>query len=169
MTGTILIALGSNRRHHRHGAPAGVVRAAMAALPALGVTVRAASRIHDTAPVGPGSRRYANAVVLATTALPLPELLRRLQGLERAFGRRRGRRWGDRVLDLDILAAGAMVVRRPGLAVPHPRLAERGFVLDPLVEVAPDWRHPRLRRTARQLRARRRRGHAGIAPAGRDA
>lgn len=137
-----------------------MVRAAIAALPASGVAILAVSSIHDTAPVGPGSRRYANAVVLAATALPLPDLLRRLQDLERAFGRRRGRRWGDRVLDLDILAAGDQVLRRAGLTVPHPRLAERAFVLDPLVEVAPGWRHPRLQLTARQLRARRLRPRA---------
>jgi 2-amino-4-hydroxy-6-hydroxymethyldihydropteridine diphosphokinase len=159
---TILIALGSNRRHGRHGAPAGVIAAAIAALAHNGLPVRAESRLHVTDPLGPGNRRYANAVVAVRTALALPEVLARLQALERDFGRRRGRRWGDRVLDLDILAAGDREVRRPGLIVPHPELANRRFVLDPLVEVAPGWRHPRLRLTVRQLRARlgklRRRG-----------
>lgn len=164
MDETILIALGSNRRHHRHGPPAGVVRAAIAALPGLGVTVLATSAVHDTAPIGPGSRRYANAVIAGHTALPLPDLLRRLQALERDFGRRRGRRWGDRVLDLDILGAGGTSLRRPGLAIPHPRLAERRFVLDPLVEVAPDWRHPGRRLTARQLRARLLKPRAAVRP-----
>ncbi|KPF62644.1 hypothetical protein IP88_14465 [alpha proteobacterium AAP81b] len=154
MDETILIALGSNRRHGRHGAPAGVVAAAIAALGALGLHVIGQSRVWTTAPIGPGSRCYANAVVAVRTPLPLAEVLARLQALERDFGRRRGQRWGDRVLDLDILAAGARVVALPGLAVPHPELPRRRFVLDPLVEVAPAWRHPKLGLTARQLRAR---------------
>lgn len=149
----VLVALGSNRCHGRHGRPAGVVRAAARALAGLGPVVRV-SPIFATAPIGPGSRRYANAVAALDWPGSLPDLLARLKGIEREFGRRTGQRWGDRVLDLDILAAGAAVVRLPGLIVPHPRLAERRFVLDPLVAVAPDWRHPVMGRTARQLHAR---------------
>lgn len=149
----VLVALGSNRCHGRHGRPAGVVRAAIAALALLG-PVQRVSPIFATAPIGPGSRRYANAVAALDWAGSLPDLLRHLKGIEQGFGRRRGRRWGDRVLDLDILAAGASNLRSPALVVPHPRLAERRFVLDPLVAVAPDWRHPITGRTARQLHAR---------------
>ena len=149
----ILVALGSNRCHGRHGRPAGVVRAALAALAGLGLLERE-SPIFTTAPIGPGSRRYANAVAALEWGGSLPDLLRALKDIERHFGRRRGQRWGDRVLDLDILAAGATQLRLPGLAVPHPRLAERRFVLDPLVMVAPDWRHPVTGHSARQLHAR---------------
>ena len=149
----VLVALGSNRCHGRHGRPAGVVRAAARALAGLGPVLRV-SPIFAPAPIGPGSRRYANAVAALDWPGSLPDLLARLKGIEREFGRRTGQRWGDRVLDLDILAAGAAVVRLPGLIVPHPRLAERRFVLDPLVAVAPDWRHPVMGRTARQLHAR---------------
>ena len=148
-----LVALGSNRCHGRHGRPDGVVRAALAELAALGPVVRV-SPIFSTAPIGPGSRRYANAVAALEWSGPLADLLRRLKAIERAFGRRRGRRWGDRVLDLDILAAEQVVLRHKGLQVPHPRLAERRFVLDPLVAVAPGWRHPLHNLTARQLHAR---------------
>ncbi len=148
-----LIALGSNRCHGRHGRPAGVVRAALAEL-ALLAPVLLVSAIHDTAPIGPGSRRYANAVALIDWPHGLPALLAALKAIERGFGRRRGRRWGDRVLDLDILAAGSTRLRAPGLIVPHPRIAQRRFVLDPLVGVAPDWRHPVENLTARQLRRR---------------
>ena len=168
MAANLLIALGSNRRHGRHGSPAGVVAAAVAALGDLGLTVVARSTIRATAPLGPGGRSFANAVVSAASDLPLPEVLRRLKALEAAFGRRRGKRWGDRVLDLDIIARGGAVTpsrlqwRRAGrgLIVPHPRLAARAFVLDPLVEIAPGWRHPVLGATARQLRARARRPKA---------
>lgn len=145
----ILVAIGSNRCHGRHGRPAGVVRAAMAALPVV-----AASPVIATPPLGPGTRRFANAVVAIDWPGSLPALLAHLKGLERAFGRRRGRRWGDRVLDLDIVAAGGQRVASRQLAVPHPALAQRRFVLDPLVAVAPGWRHPVAALTARQLRAR---------------
>jgi 2-amino-4-hydroxy-6-hydroxymethyldihydropteridine diphosphokinase len=150
----VLVALGSNRCHGRHGRPAGVVRAALAALAGLG-RVACVSPIFDTAPIGPGSRRYANAVAALEWVGSLPDLLAGLKCIERNFGRRAGQRWGDRVLDLDILAADATRLRVPGLAVPHPRLAERRFVLDPLVVVAPDWRHPQTGLSARQLHARR--------------
>ncbi len=153
-TATILIALGSNRRHGRHGAPEGVVRAAVAALAARGLEVVKMSRIHATPPLGPGGRRFANAAVAVRSALPLAAVLALIKALERDFGRRGGQRWGDRVLDLDIIGAGAAVVSSGALQVPHPRLAERRFVLDPLVEIAANWRHPLLNATARQLRAR---------------
>jgi 2-amino-4-hydroxy-6-hydroxymethyldihydropteridine diphosphokinase len=149
----ILVALGSNRCHGRHGRPAGVLRAALAELSALGRVV-AVSPIIDTVPIGPGSRRYANAVAALDWAGGLADLLAALKAMERAFGRRAGQRWGDRVLDLDILAAGRVRLRAKGLVVPHPQMAARRFVLDPLVMVAPDWRHPANNLAARQLRAR---------------
>jgi 2-amino-4-hydroxy-6-hydroxymethyldihydropteridine diphosphokinase len=153
MATTILVAIGSNRRHGRHGRPEGVVRAAIDALAAVGRVVKT-SGIHATAPLGPGGRRFANAAVTVESTLPLIEVLRRIKAIETDFGRRGGKRWGDRVLDLDIIGAGDAVVASAALKVPHPRLAERRFVLDPLVEIAPDWRHPRLNATARQLRFR---------------
>jgi 2-amino-4-hydroxy-6-hydroxymethyldihydropteridine diphosphokinase len=149
----ILVALGSNRCHGRHGRPAGVLRAALAEFAGLG-RVAAVSALFDTAPIGPGSRRYANAVAALEWAGGLPDLLAALKAMERRFGRRPGQRWGDRVLDLDILAAGPVVLRSRRLQVPHPQLAARRFVLDPLVMVAPGWRHPLHNLSARQLRAR---------------
>ena len=149
----ILVALGSNRCHGRHGRPAGVVQAAVFALAGLG-PVQRVSPVFDPAPIGPGSRRYANAVAALDWQGSLPELLTALKRIEHDFGRRNGRRWGDRVLDLDIIAAGAVKLRVPGPVVPHPRLAQRRFVLDPLVTIAPDWRHPVTGHSARQLHAR---------------
>ena len=162
MPATILIALGSNRRHGRHGTPTGVVRAAVAALTDAGLPVAARSAIRTSRPLGPSKRAFANAVVAIETGLALPGLLALLQAIERDFGRRRGRRWAERVLDLDIVAAGSFATpgwrqARRGLIVPHRGLAVRRFVLDPLVELAPGWRHPVLHLTARQLRARHRR------------
>ena len=110
--------------------------------------------------MGPGGRRYANAALAVVSGLPLVEVLAILQRVEAAFGRRNGKRWGDRVLDLDIIGAGGAVVRAPGLQVPHAGVAVRRFVLDPLCDIAPGWRHPVLNATARQLRARQMRPKA---------
>lgn len=137
------IALGSNRRHGRHGAPEAVLEAAIVALKADGVRVLDLSRVRRTRPLGPGGRSFANAAVLVETPLNPPALLALLQRVERDFGRRRGRRWGERVLDLDIAlwSGGRWPMRgapRPSaLAVPHRAIAKRAFVLDPLAELIP--------------------------------
>ena len=149
------IALGSNRPHGRYGAPATVVAAALDALRREGVDVRAASPVFPTAPIGPSIRAYANAAALIETALDPPALLALLKRIERRFGRRRGQRWGARVLDLDILlwSGGRWRSHRPALGVPHALLTRRRFVLDPLVTIAPQWRVPGSA-TVRQLQAR---------------
>jgi 2-amino-4-hydroxy-6-hydroxymethyldihydropteridine diphosphokinase len=162
MTATTLIAIGSNRRHGRHGRPEAVVRAAVAALAAAGLPVAAVSRIRSTAPLGPGGRRFANAAVAVASARPLPDVLRIIKVIERDFGRRGSKRWGDRVLDLDIIGAGHQVVRQKALRVPHPHVADRRFVLDPLNDIAPGWRHPVAGLTVRQLRARAMRPKAPV-------
>ena len=103
-----------------------------------GVAVSRASRVWDTAPVGPPQPRYLNAVLeLETTRTPRA-LLALLQSVEQAAGRTREVRWGARTLDLDLLLHGDAVVREPGLLVPHPELARRRFVLGPLAELRPD-------------------------------
>lgn len=159
------VALGSNRRHGRHGGPEQVIAAALAALRAEGVEVLAVSPVIRTAALGPAGRGFANAAALIATPLSPPALLALLKRIERDFGRRRGRRWGARVLDLDILlwSGGTWPpfprpARPSRLKVPHPGLPARAFVLDPLVRVAPDWRHPLSGRTVRQMRARLRGG-----------
>lgn len=154
MSATILIAIGSNRRHGRYGRPEAVIAAAVAALAAAGLMVVAQSRVRATAPLGPGGRRFANAAVAVASARPLTEVLAIIKAVEHDFGRRGGRRWGDRVLDLDIIGAGAQVVQTKGLTVPHVHVADRRFVLDPLNDIAPDWRHPVTGLSVRQLRAR---------------
>ncbi len=157
----VIIALGSNRRHGRHGPPARIVAAAIEALGAYGIHVLRRSRLHATAPVGPSERTFANAAVAATTELAPEALLAALKTIERDFGRRRGRRWAARVLDLDIVAFGNSVTpgrlkwsTARGLVIPHRAMHLRRFVLDPVADVAPDWRHPVFNRSVRQLRAR---------------
>ncbi len=152
------IAIGSNRRHGRHGAPDGAVRAAVEAVGALG-RVSAVSRIHRTQAIGPAGRGFANAALLLESALEPAELLGALKAIERSFGRRRGRRWGARVLDLDIILWSGGTVRSRRLNVPHPQMARRGFVLRPLAEIAGGWRVPASGLAVRHLAARlRRRG-----------
>ena len=149
------IALGSNRRHGRHGAPAGVLRAAVEALRALG-DVEAVSTISATPAMGPAGRGFANAVAILATDLAPDELLDALKRIECEFGRRRGRRWGPRVLDLDIILwSEGMWGGAP--TVPHPACRGRLFVLAPLAEIAPDWRDPLSGLSVRQLLFRQRR------------
>jgi 2-amino-4-hydroxy-6-hydroxymethyldihydropteridine diphosphokinase len=139
-TTSFIIALGSNQRHGRYGAPAKVIRAAIAA---LDVPILAKSGVQHSAPIGPSLRRYANAAVLVETRMTPPELLNHLQAIESGFGRRRrGQRWGARVLDLDIILWSGGLWVSPGLSIPHLRFRERGFVLSPLNEIARDWRDP---------------------------
>lgn len=163
------IALGSNRRHGRHGTPAGVVRAAMAELQRAGLVLVAASLIVPTPALGPAGRSFANAAMIIETELDPPALLNLLKTIEVAFGRRRGRRWGPRVLDLDILLWSAGRWPHHGgrrLTVPHRSLEQRDFVLRPLERIAPLWRVGNSARTVRQARAKliRRR----VDPAGRS-
>ena len=133
------IALGSNRRHVRHGRPAGVVEAAIARLDAE-YELFDASPIVLTRAVGGAGRDFANAVALVESELQPLDLLQQLKGVERSFGRRPGRRWGARVLDLDLVAWSGRKLTSRRLTIPHPRLKERAFVLGPLAAIAPGWR-----------------------------
>lgn len=133
------IAIGSNRRHIRHGRPAGVVEAAIGRLDAEFDLFDASPIILNKA-VGGAGRDFANAVALVESRLAPTAMLTELKAIEQNFGRRPGKRWGERVLDLDLVAwdGGRFEVR--GLAIPHPRLEERDFVLGPLAAIAPEWK-----------------------------
>lgn len=157
-----LIALGSNATS-RHGDARATVEQAIAALRSGPLRVLAASRLYRTPAFPPGAGAdYVNAAVLAETRLTPEALLTWLHEIEARFDRTRGARWASRTLDLDLIALGATVrpdehtlrawidlprsqqaQRAPGeLILPHPRLQDRSFVLVPLAEVAPNWRHP---------------------------
>ncbi|TPG09983.1 2-amino-4-hydroxy-6-hydroxymethyldihydropteridine diphosphokinase [Sphingomonas oligophenolica] len=140
------IAIGSNRRG-RHGSPSREVAAAIAALK----HVVAASPIVASDPVGPSNRRFANAVALIESKRRPPDVLARLKAIEARFGRRPGRRWGARVIDLDIILWSGGICASLGLSVPHPAYRNRRFVLAPLARLAPDWRDPVGGKTVRQL------------------
>ena len=142
------IALGSNRRS-RYGSPAETLRAALDRLgPAR------ASAVRTTAALGPPGRAFANAVAIVESDLEPDELLAQLKAMEGAFGRRGGRRWGARVLDLDLILWSGGPWAGPGPIIPHPAFRERLFVLAPLAETAPDWRDPLTGASVRQLLAR---------------
>jgi 2-amino-4-hydroxy-6-hydroxymethyldihydropteridine diphosphokinase len=139
------IALGSNRRG-RHGSPAETVRAAAGAIGA-----ELLSSVRPTPALGPAGRSFANAAAIVQSNLAPLELLAWLKQVEREFGRRPGRRWGPRVLDLDILLWSEGPFEAPPLIIPHPEFRGRSFVLEPLTEIAPGWRDPISGRTVRQL------------------
>jgi 2-amino-4-hydroxy-6-hydroxymethyldihydropteridine diphosphokinase len=117
-----------------------------------GLELAAVSPLYRTRPWGERDQPdFVNAVVIVETRLSAPDVLARLQGIERHFGRERTLRWGPRTMDADLLAYGEAVLNSEALSLPHPRLAERGFVLRPLADVWPEWRHPLLGQTAAQL------------------
>ena len=132
------IGIGSNRRHGRYGRPAGVVEAAIARLD-RDFGLFDASPIVLNPALGRVDREFANAVALIESELDPPTMLRQLKAIEREFGRRRGRRWGSRVLDLDIALWSGGKWRSRALNVPHPALETRSFVLGPLAAIAPNW------------------------------
>ena len=156
-----LVALGSNQRHPRYGTPRKVVEKAIARIDARIGEVIAASRLIETDPVGPSQRRYINGALVLECDLKPGKLLRKLQKIERKFGRvRRGQRWRARVIDLDIVLWSGGIVARPELAIPHPLFRERAFVLGPAAQIAGDWRDPLTGLSLRHLYARLTHGRA---------
>ncbi len=146
---TALVALGSNLgdRARIIGWAAERIRMALA----LPGSFRA-SHLYETPPWGGIPQPdYLNAVVLFETDRDPHPLLERLLMIEAEGGRKRGVRWGPRRLDLDLLDLGGRIVEEPGLALPHPGIAERPFVLVPLCEISPGWRHPLTGATAAEM------------------
>ena len=146
---TVYLSLGSNlgdRREH--------LRRALAALQAAGVAVRRVSAVYETEPVGARAQPWFLNLVAETQTEMLPlQLLDCMQGIEIRLGRRRLCAQGPRTIDIDLLLYGDFRVQAGRLTVPHPRLAERRFVLEPLCELAPERRHPVSRRTMLELLA----------------
>ena len=135
--------MGDRERNLRH---------AVERLTSQDVRVLHASRIYETEPVDYKDQAwFLNQVVEAETALFPMQLLTRIGRVERELGRKRTVSKGPRTIDIDILFYGAAVVGTQRLEVPHPRIAERRFVLAPLAELAPDLRHPVTHRTVRQM------------------
>ena len=143
----IYLSLGSNL-----GGRAVNLERAIAAFPEAGVNILRRSSFYATEPVDlPRQQWFLNCVVEAETSLMPRQLLHATQGIERSLGGRKLVARGPRVIDLDILLYGTSVIRTKELEVPHPRMAERRFVLVPLAELAPGLRHPALGATTADL------------------
>lgn len=162
-TQMILIALGSNR-HGPWGTPVETLDRAVSEFVSEGVDVCRQSSWYRSAPFGYVHQPdFVNGVIAVRTTMTPAGLLALCHSIEKAAGRRRGTRWGPRTLDLDLLAYGRLrsshgtgVGRRAAsgrmpLSIPHPGLAERPFVLVPLREIAPKWRHPLNGETAGEM------------------
>ncbi|MEO0379282.1 MAG: 2-amino-4-hydroxy-6-hydroxymethyldihydropteridine diphosphokinase [Pseudomonadota bacterium] len=167
-----LVALGSNVPSDARS-PAQTLKMAVSEIETMGGVIRAESRIFVTPamPIGSGPD-FVNAVILVESGWAAREMIANLHDIEARLGRRRAERWGARIIDLDLLAIDSVILpdvptlrhwmdlpadqqqqKAPGqLILPHPRMHQRGFVLVPLVDVAPDWVHPITRRTALQMR-----------------
>jgi 2-amino-4-hydroxy-6-hydroxymethyldihydropteridine diphosphokinase len=167
---TLLLALGANLAGP-WGSPGEALRRARRELSGAGLRILASSHIYDTAPLGPGRQApYLNAVLLLQAHVAPGALLRLIKRIERRAGRRLGTRWGPRCLDIDILDYGGRRLawpqrrrQRGRLVLPHPEMHRRAFVLVPLLEVDPHWRHPALAVAGRTLLARlARTGQRGI-------
>lgn len=150
----ILVALGSNM-----GDRAATMREALHELEAAGVHVLQASSLHETPALLPPDappewdKPFLNQVVRVDTLLPPLDLLGVLKSIELQMGRVNRGHWGPRELDLDLLAYDQQTFDREDFHLPHARLHERPFVLQPLMEIAPQWRHPTLNRTAAEMLA----------------
>ena len=144
----VLLGLGANM-----GDRAANLRAAMAGLRRF-LNVTGESPIYETEPMYRTDQApFLNMVVAADTAMPPASLLAAVKHLERRLGRTGGERFGPRPIDIDILFHGSVVVETPSLVIPHPRMAERGFVLVPAADVAPHWVHPVTGHTVAQMLA----------------
>lgn len=152
------LSLGSNVLG-RWGSPSATMSRAIVLLEQLGIVVISRSRVFLTPPVGPVRQpSFANMVIAIRSAQAPATLLRQAKQIEHAAGRRAGVRWGPRPLDIDILSFGgrrinaASAQRVAGrLVLPHPEMHRRGFVLVPLAQIAPQWRHPVNGSSARSL------------------
>jgi 2-amino-4-hydroxy-6-hydroxymethyldihydropteridine diphosphokinase len=141
----VFVGIGSNKQDP----PAQVDKAFMALQDLPGTALVARSSLYLSAPFGPVEQPdFVNAVAHLETELGVSELFRRLQAIEELHGRRRGIRWGPRVIDLDLLVFADELIDTATLTVPHPGIAERNFVLLPLQEIAPDLIIPGLGRVA---------------------
>ena len=150
-THLLFLALGTNLGDRREN-----LRRAVRALAGL-MVIEAISPIYETAPWGLAEQpNFLNMCLSATTGLLPRPLLAKIKDLEIRLGRKPGPRWGPRLIDIDLLFYDDLILQvedAEGLTIPHPRLAERAFVLAPLADIAPQFRHPQTGLSAAQMAA----------------
>ncbi len=148
----ILIGLGANLSSDRFGPPRNTLEAALDELEKRGVHVAKRSRWYSSAPMPLSDQpRYINAVAAVTTDRSPDQLLALLHTIEADFGRQRTVANASRAIDLDLLAYDDLIRTTQAPLLPHPRLAERAFVVRPICDIDPNWRHPLLGQTAQEL------------------
>ncbi len=151
----ILIGIGSNLAAPPATTPLVTAQAGLSALAAPHLQPVACSSWYESAPVPASDQSwFVNAVALIASDLEPETLLKRMLAVESRFGRVRGEPNAARTLDLDLLDYDGLIIESPVLTLPHPRMTERRFVLEPLSEIAPSWRHPLSNLTAAELLAR---------------
>lgn len=160
---TVYLSLGSNLGDRRQNLLAAINR-----LRELG-DVTATSSFYETEPVEYTAQPwFLNIAVALETVLMPRQLLSKIQAIEHEMGRNRGVAKGPRLIDLDIVLFGHSIVETPQLTIPHPAMHKRRFVLEPLAEIAPEVRHPVIKKTVRELRDALTKGGAGVRRLDRD-
>ncbi len=143
----VALSLGSNL-----GDRLQILRKAVDSLKKMGFVITASSDVFETPPWGVKDQpRFLNACVLAETRLSPEETLAAVKAIEESLGRTRTWKWGPRLIDLDIIFYDSLILKTPELTIPHPEMARRAFVLLPLAQAAPYWRHPETGFTAEEM------------------
>ena len=149
---TILIGLGANIPSIKYGTPIETLEAALKSFAKVGIDIKKQSRWYSSAAIPISDQpRYINSVVEVNTKLPPHDLLNVLLDIEIKFGRKRSVANAAREIDLDLLAYGELINEQSSLHIPHPRIAERAFVLMPICDINPKWLHPKTGKSAQEM------------------
>ena len=149
---SILIGLGANIPSLEYGPPKKTLEAALNSFIRVGIQIKKQSRWYSSIPIPKSNQpSYTNSVVEVKTQLSPHDLLNVLLDIEIKFGRKRSEVNAAREIDLDLLAYGDLIIEQSRLHIPHPRIAERAFVLMPICDINPGWRHPKTGKSAKEM------------------
>jgi 2-amino-4-hydroxy-6-hydroxymethyldihydropteridine diphosphokinase len=143
----VFLGLGSNLKDRKEN-----LQAALSCIASIDeIKIKNISSIYKTSPIGPSQRNFYNVIVEISTRLNCYDLLIIAKNIEHALGRKKTIRWGDRIIDIDILCSSSEIINTPELAVPHKEIANRLFVLMPMCEIAASFIHPILHKSFKKL------------------